>query len=574
MATPANVGRIALSRAPFLLLVSLGLVLAGLVPVAAGQGIASGSVRGRVRSPDGASLEGAVVRVVNIATGFAAGTQVRRDRFLVQGLEPGGPYVVEVRHIGFLPQRSQPLRLVLGEPLDLAFVLQPSAIRLGTIQVSAPERSDGGTATTVPEALVHRLPTLNHNFYDFVVLAPQVSTKVGFGRTGVSGAGANFRFNNFLVNGADERFVSSNVSAAGSIGRSVPLEAVKEYQVLLAPYDVRYGGFSGVLINTITQAGTNTFRGAGFASWRNDRLARGSLDGASDPYERLNYGLSLGGPIVRDRVHFFVAPEIQRLTRPARGPYLGQPAGRIPAVPVSEADLVRLDAIMRSRYGLTAGSGGSVSNGTPGVNLFARVDAAIPELNSRLLGFLTHASTRNEQFSRAAADTFPLSSYQYADEIAVRLGALQLHTDFSRAGGGHNELQVSLSSDWVDQVPEVRQPLVRVLVPGTSGGAVTLNVGTAELAQGRFGRGRSLKLRDEISMPWGSDHVLTLGLQVERFRVLRGGLTGGYGIWTFPSLDALEEGIADRSSCARTSGVPARRSEEASPPHMPATPGA
>jgi hypothetical protein len=228
MATPANVGRIALSRAPFLLLVSLGLVLAGLVPVAAGQGIASGSVRGRVRSPDGASLEGAVVRVVNIATGFAAGTQVRRDRFLVQGLEPGGPYVVEVRHIGFLPQRSQPLRLVLGEPLDLAFVLQPSAIRLGTIQVSAPERSDGGTATTVPEALVHRLPTLNHNFYDFVVLAPQVSTKVGFGRTGVSGAGANFRFNNFLVNGADERFVSSNVSAAGSIGRSVPLEAVKE----------------------------------------------------------------------------------------------------------------------------------------------------------------------------------------------------------------------------------------------------------------------------------------------------------------------------------------------------------
>jgi hypothetical protein len=89
-----------------------------------------------------------VVRVVNISTGFAAGTRVRRDRFLVQGLEPGGPYVVEVRHVGFLPQRSQPLRLVLGEPLDLAFVLQPSAIQLGTIQVSAPERSDGGTATT------------------------------------------------------------------------------------------------------------------------------------------------------------------------------------------------------------------------------------------------------------------------------------------------------------------------------------------------------------------------------------------------------------------------------------------
>lgn len=102
---------------------------------AAAQGLATGEVRGSVRSPDGQGLEGATVRVVNTATGFAVRAQVVGGRFLVQGLDPGGPYVVEVRHIGFLPQQSPPLRLTLGEPLGIAFVLQPAAVQLETIEV-------------------------------------------------------------------------------------------------------------------------------------------------------------------------------------------------------------------------------------------------------------------------------------------------------------------------------------------------------------------------------------------------------------------------------------------------------
>src|SRR5690606_38843870 len=98
--------------------------------------------------------------------------------------------------------------------------------------------------------------------------------KVGSGRTGVSGAGANFRYNSFLINGAAERFVNGGVSAAASIGKSIPLDAVREYQVLVAPYDVRYGSFAGALVNTVTQSGTNQFHGSAFGYWRNDRLAR------------------------------------------------------------------------------------------------------------------------------------------------------------------------------------------------------------------------------------------------------------------------------------------------------------
>ncbi|HEX6990833.1 MAG TPA: hypothetical protein VF151_03075, partial [Gemmatimonadales bacterium] len=399
------------------------------------------------------------------------------------------------------------------------------------------------------------LPTLNRNFQDFVTLAPYVSTKVGNGRTGVSGGGANFRFNSFLVNGASERFVNGGVSAAASVGKSIPLDAVKEYQVLVAPYDVRYGSFAGALVNTVTQSGTNEFHGSTFGYWRNDKLTRDGIDAAPSPYDRRQVGFSLGGPIVRDRVHFFVASELQHLSQPAAGPYLGQPSGLSPAVPVSEADLTRMQGIMRDTYGMTPGSAQYVDNSTPLVNLFARVDAAIPAWNSRVMAFVSSARTREQQFSRAASDTFAFSSYRYATDIGVDVAALQVHTDLKRA---HNELLATLSWDHTNQVPEVRQPLVRVMMPGTGGGSVLAIAGSAPLAQGPFGRGRSFTIGDELSLPWLRNHVLVAGVQVERFRVLRGGVLGGYGTWTFGSLDAFAAGTPTRFELRKDFGSESR----------------
>lgn len=526
---------------------------------ASAQGLATSGVRGTVRSADDHDLDGAAVRVVNTATGFAVRAQVVGGRFLVQGLEPGGPYVVEVRQIGFRPEQSAPLHLTLGEPLRIAFVLEPAVVELEAIEVrDTASTFGGGPGTTIPEALVRRLPTLNRNFQDFVALAPYVSTKVGAGRTGVSGGGANFRFNSFLINGASERFVNGSVSAASNVGKSIPLDAVKEYQVLVAPYDVRYGSFAGALVNTVTQSGTNDVRGSAFAYWRNDRLTRDGIDAAPSPYDRLQAGFSLGGPIVRDRVHFFVASEFQRLSQPAAGPYLGQPAGQLPAVPVNDADVTRLQSILEDGYGLTSGSAGYLENGTPLVNLFSRVDAGLPAWNSRVTAFVTSAHSRSQQFSRAAADTFALSSYRFATDLGVDVAALQLHTDLRRERGGHNELLASLSWDHTTQVPEVRQPLVRVALAGTEGGAVVAVAGSAQQAQGPFGRGRSFTVRDEVSLPWAGNHALVAGVQMERFRVLRGGVLNGYGTWTFASLDALEAGSPVRFELRKDFGSESR----------------
>lgn len=541
--------------------IAAGFLLAVILPAppAAAQGLATGGMRGTVRSADGRALDGASVRVVNTATGFVARAQVVNGRFLVQGLEPGGPYIVEVRRIGFVPQRSAPRRLPLGETLTSTFVLQPAAVELEPIEVrSSAVVPASGLGTSISESQVQQLPTLNRNFQDFIALAPHVSSKVGDGRTGVSGAGANFRFNRFLVNGADERVVNGAVSAAASVGKSVPLDAVKEYQVLVAPYDVRYGGFAGAMVNTVTRSGTNDFRGSAFGYWRNDRLARDGVDAVPSPYDRLQAGFSLGGPILKDRMHFFVASEIQRLSQPAAGPYLGQSSSQLPSVPVSDADVARLQGIMRDKYGLPPGSAGYVENSTPLRNLFGRLDAAIPAWNSRFIIFFTSARIRDQQFSRAPVDTFPLSSYRFATEGGVDVAALRVHTDLRRQRGGHNSLQLSLSWDHTEAAPEVRSPLVLVTLPGTAGGSVLALAGTAQAAHGRFGQGGSLTISNELSLPLPGGHVLVAGVQGERFRVLRGGVRGGYGTWTFGSLDAFEAGTPIRFELRKDFGSESR----------------
>jgi len=521
-------------------------------PAVEAQGVSTAVIRGTVRTEDGASVEGAHVRVLNTASGFELNTQVTRGRFLVHGLEVGGPYTVEVRRLGFLPGRSQRLFLTLGEPLDLRFTLTPVAAQLDTILVRSSDGAlvagGGGTVTIIPDSLVHRLPTLNRDFYDFVQLAPHVSTKVGLGRNGLSAAGANLRFNSYLVDGADERGINGSISASGSVGKSIPLDAVKQYQVLVAPYDVRYGDFAGAMINTVTQSGTNEFRGSAFAYWRDNRLSRNA-----EPYERMQYGFSLGGPIIANRLHFFVAPELQRLTSPAPGPYIGQPSSARPEVPVSEADVARFAALMRD-HGLAAGTGGRVAIRGPLQNLFARLDASLPAWRSRVIASAAFGQSDNERFSRDTLTRFYLSSSRHGATVGMMRTSLHLHSDLARSGGGHNELIVSALRDRSEQLSELRQPLVRVVVPGLSGGRVTLLAGSPEQAQGPFRRSRSVKVKDELLLPWGARHVLVLGAQAERFQVRPGGVRGGYGVWNFASLDAFAAGTAERFDIRRDLG--------------------
>src|SRR5688572_22297782 len=293
------------------------------------QAVTTGSVSGTVTAQSGEPLANVQVQVVNRATGFSAGvTTGASGRYTVAGLEVGSNYAITVRRIGFEPQ-TRDIAISLGAASRADFVLSAQTVVLAGVTVTgersaiiSPTRT--GAVTAITDTALRRLPTLNRNFTDFIALTPQVSTTLFNG--GLSGGGTNNRYNNVQIDGTSEADVfglgSTGQPGGQANGKSIGLESVKEYVVMLSPYDVRQGFFAGLLINAVTKSGTNDFSGTAFGVMNSEKYTR------DQPYinkfEQQQYGFSLGGPIIRDRAFFFISPEFQTRVEPATGQFLGQ----------------------------------------------------------------------------------------------------------------------------------------------------------------------------------------------------------------------------------------------------------
>lgn len=498
---------------------------------AGAQGVTTAAITGIVTSPEGQPLEGAQVKVTNTSTGFSTGTITHENgRFNVQGLEVGGPYTIAVRRIGFQPQERAGINLTLGQNLRADFQLTTQAVQLSGVTVIGRQNAvisseHVGAATMVSDSALRRLPTLNRNFTDFVALAPQISVS----GPGQSGGGVNNRYNNIQIDGT----LASDVFGLGSTGQPggqaggkvIPLDAVKEYQVLLTPFDVRQGNFAGALVNAVTKSGTNEFHGSGFFYTRNQSLAR-SQDYLTD-YSQQQYGFSVGGPIVKDRAHFFVAPEFTRYTSPAFGPYLGSNA------PIDTASVQRFQQLLTG-YGIQPGSAGLVNNENPLNNVFARFDFAQLPYNTRAVVSYNYSKPTKDVFSRSSFN-FPLSSNGYKFYSTSNKPTLQLFTNF--ASGALNEFSASVTT-----IRDSR-------TPNSVGPQITVHEATANLIGGaeRYSQGNALdqdiwELKDDYTFPVG-DHRITVGTSNQFYKIRNLFSRDSYGVWDFGDLDSLQNGL-------------------------------
>ena len=292
---------------------------------AGAQGVTTGAVSGRVLDEAGVPVPGASISVVNTATGSASRVTSSRDgRYLVQGLDVGGPYSVTARHPGYQSQMRDGQMLTLSQNLTLDFKLERQTIILSTVSVTTETdpimSSDRTGAATVisdsvaPPAAVAR--TGRSRISSFCRRRCRTRDRACPAR------GVNNRLNNIQIDGASENdlFGLGDTGQPGgqARGKSIGLEAVREYQVLLAPFDVRQGNFGGVLVNAVTRGGTNELHGSAFFSSRSEGLAR-NVDYVRDQeYRQTQFGFSVGGPIIRDRVHFFVVAGIPAPLRARR----------------------------------------------------------------------------------------------------------------------------------------------------------------------------------------------------------------------------------------------------------------
>lgn len=309
-------------------LLSLFVLTAAVAGTASAQGVTSASITGVVTQDGGAALVGATVVVTNASTGQRFQVLTRAGgRFNIENLPPGGPYIVEVRAIGFQAGRRTGVRLELGQRYASDFALTQAVVEVEALTVTGGEdalinRGRTGSASTISDSAISNLPLLGRNFTDLIVTSPAV---VAVPNGGPSIAGANNRFNNIQLDGSanNDLFGLGSTGAPGGQtgGKAVSLDAVSEFQVLVAPFDVRQSGFTGGLVNAVTKSGTNRFEGSVYLFNQTDALVGLSpVDNSKVSEFSINqFGGSIGGPIVRDRAHFFASLELQKRTFPYGG---------------------------------------------------------------------------------------------------------------------------------------------------------------------------------------------------------------------------------------------------------------
>ncbi|MHB0963725.1 MAG: TonB-dependent receptor [Gemmatimonadaceae bacterium] len=499
--------------------------------------VTTGSVAGRVTDAAGAPIEGAQVQVRSSATGATRGAATNADgRYRVPGLEVGAGYAVTVRRIGYTPATRENVNVSLGQVARVDLAISQAATTLAAVTVSTEidpviATSKTGTGTTVSDSALLRLPSLGRNFTDFVALTPQISNS----GPGLSGGGANNRYNSIQIDGSTESDLfglgSTGQPGGQARGKSIGLESVKQYQVLLSPYDVRYGNFAGALINAVTKSGTNEWKGSAYWYFRDQEITR------AQPYlnefRQTQTGFSLGGPIIKDRLHFFVNPEVQQQVAPASGPYFGLAgATNLPTT----ADLDRFNAIS-SQWGLPTSSGGSRTNENPLTNLFVRFDIQQLPFNSSLVLRHNYGKAQDDVFSRSfSGTTFRLLNNSYAFKSDKGATVAQLRSAFSN--GWYNEIFAGLTTIR-DRRRAESGAVPQYQARSTTG--YTIVAGAERFSHGNELDQDILELTDNLQIPMGA-HRLTLGATYSTYKVRNLFAQSIFGVWNFNSLDDFAAG--------------------------------
>ena len=341
--------------------------------------VTTSSMTGRVTDAEGAVI-GATVIATHQPSGTTYATVTNMEgRLNLNGMRVGGPYTVEISYIGYGTSTTNNITLSLGENYVLNVVLTEESKTLDEVVVTALRTKfpteKTGAVTNITNTQIANMPTVSRSIMDITRLSP-------YGGNGMSFAGTDGRTANFTVDGANfnNNFGLSDRLPGG--GNPISIEAIEEMQVVIAPYDVRQTNFIGGGVNAITKSGTNTFKASAYVFHRNENL-RGDavkgqqIQGAREKDRNTTYGFTMGGPIIKNKLFFFVnaemakTPTIANRWRPSTDG-VADPDNYISRT--TENDLKRVSDFVRSEYGYETGSYTNFPADESNSKLLARLD--------------------------------------------------------------------------------------------------------------------------------------------------------------------------------------------------------
>ncbi len=356
--------------------------------------ITTANLAGQIVDEGGEPLIGAAVVAVHTPSGTTYYAVTNEDgRYTIQGMRTGGPYEVTYSLIGCQTVVIPDIVLSLAETYQQNVVMKTATELLNEAIVVATASSKfstekTGAATNISNQQITNLPSVSRAITDVTRLSP-------YGGNGMSFAGADGRMANFTVDGANfnNNFgLSSNLPGGGN---PISIDAIEELQVVISPYDVRQTNFIGGGVNAITKSGTNTFRGSAYVYHKNENMQGDAVDGeqitgARNKNRSTTYGFTAGGPIVKNKLFFFVNGEysmVPSIVNRWRGSDNGvaDPDNYVSRTRLS--DLQRVSEYVKSKYGYDTGSWTEFPANENNMKILARLDWNISQKHKLALRY-------------------------------------------------------------------------------------------------------------------------------------------------------------------------------------------
>jgi hypothetical protein len=519
--------------------------------------VTTSEIVGRITDAQGQPLGGVMIEATHEPSGTVYTTNSNDSgRYALPGMRVGGPYTVKAMQAGFIEQTRTDLRLSLGTSATVNFSLSTAISEEVTVT------SDGifseartGASTGVVSAVVETLPTINRRLNDFTRLTPQAGGGGTF-------AGQDNRLNNITIDGS---YFNNSFGLAGQPGdrtgvSPISLDAIEEFQINVAPYDVRQGNFVGAGVNTITRSGTNQYNGSIYYLFRKPSLV-GKKAGANafnpGDFDFKNYGFRVGGPMPffnfgendgpmfisgKNKLFFFLSYEKEELTEPGTT-FVARNAGQTQGGNVTRvlaSDLDGLSTYLRTNFGYETGPYQNYSHLTPADKWLARIDYNLNSRNrftgryirldsstdvllsnSSSLGFGTRRTNLNGL-------NFQNSNYQILENIRSWVG--EWTSTFSSRMA--NSLIVGYTTQ--DESRASRGsffPMVDIL----EGGSVYTTFGFEPFTPSNELRYNSFQVQDNFTFYTGK-HTITAGLSFEKYESENIFFPGSQSVYVYNSL--------------------------------------
>lgn len=510
---------------------SLALLALGMfISVATFAQVTTSSMSGKVTEKNGSAVVGATV----VATHTPSGSQYysttdNSGNYRIQNMRIGGPYSVEVTLLGYGTVKTGGAYLKLGENFVNNVQMTEEAIALNELVVRAEGvnpllNSDRtGAVSNFNSTQIKELPSISRSITDFTKLTPQAN--------GVSFGGRDARMNTVTIDGAafntNFGLSTSNILPGGE-AQPIALDAIEEITVNLSPFDIKQSQFTGASINAVTKSGTNRYTGSVYTylrpkSFTGNKIGDNKIAGAHDSKSEI-YGATVGGPIIKDKLFFFLSGEIEKKTTPSGSWEPSTDGNADPEKKISRttvADLQKMHDFLKNTYGYEAGDYQNFSNfKIKNHKILARVDWNINK-NHKLTVRYNEVISKNDVLTnstsapnprgsgRISKQSIAFSNSWYGFENTVRSITGELNSKFGKVS---NNLLVSYTMlEDKRTSPSAEFPFVDIY----KGGDQYMTFGYELFTHNNDVKNNTFSIKDNVNVSFG-DHNLTFGGSFDR----------------------------------------------------------